>query len=147
MLVAPMVHLEHRLIHGEAAHAVAESRIARGAEGVQMLVVHSHRQDEMPPFSLGNPASPGHFAAGAQGAFHLFHVELRGIVGHVGQGHVGVEELKGGACFGRLGQGHGLACLSHGGQLATGSEVTVHDVCGLRRQLEAGEERKGQCGA
>ena len=142
-----MVHFEHGLIHREPAHAVAEFGIARGAEGVQMLVVHTHGQHEMPPFAVGNLAAPRHLAAGAQGAFHLFDVELWRIVSHIGQGHIGIEELEGSTCLGRLGQGYGLSRLSHGGQLATGCEVAMHDVCGLRTQVVQGEKRKGQCGA
>ena len=147
VLVAPMVHFEHGLIHGEPAHAVAEFGIARGAEGVQMLVVHTHGQHEMPPFAVGNLAAPRHLAAGAQGAFHLFDVELWRIVSHIGQGHIGIEELEGSTCLGRLGQGYGLSRLSHSGQLATGCEVAMYDVCGLRTQVVQGEKRKGQCGA
>ena len=101
VFVTPVVDFEHGLVHREATDTLAQFLVAHRAEAVQVFVVHPHGQDEMQPFPFGHAASPGHFAACAQACLDLFDIELRGVVGHVGQAHVGIEEPQRPGGFGR----------------------------------------------
>ena len=94
MLVAPMVHLEHRIIHRQLAHALAQYIIYIGACRVEILVVHTYRQDEVAPLALGHRRAPRHLAPGTQRNLHILMPEGARIVHTVGQRHVAVEKRQ-----------------------------------------------------
>jgi len=100
-LVAPVVDLEHRLPQGEPGDAVPELGVHVLAEGVEGLVVHAQRQDEVAEQRVGDLRPPGQLAAGLQAGADGGEVEVAVVVGQVGQGHVGVQEFHGLPLFAR----------------------------------------------
>ena len=94
VLVTPMVHLEHGTVHRLALHAFLQLVVIDDAEGVEVLVVDTQRQDEVPPLSAGHLLAPRHLVAGLHSHLDVRLPELAGVVHAVGQRHVLVQEVQ-----------------------------------------------------
>ena len=53
----------------------------------------------MQPLLFRHLLAPGHLAPGLQRDTGLLHIIIDAAVSHIGPGHVGIEELEGGATF------------------------------------------------
>ena len=91
LLVAPVVHLQNGILHAQALDAGQQLGLENRPMAIQVLVIHPQRQHKVAEFPLRHVPSPLH----GQGRPHIVQVELRGVVGNVGQRHVGVEEGQG----------------------------------------------------
>ena len=94
VLVAPVVDLEHSAVHRLALHALLQLVVVDDAEGVEVLVVDTQGQDEVPPLPAGDLRAPGHLAPGLQGDLDISLPEPARVVHAVGQRHVGVQEVQ-----------------------------------------------------
>ena len=108
LFMAPVVHLQDGLLHGELLYAGLELVVKHRAGAVQVFVVGPEGQHKVTEFPLRH--LPGHLFAGLERLAHVGQVELGRVVRDIGQGHVGIEELQGLFFTGRyaLGQGHEL---------------------------------------
>ncbi len=107
LLVAPVVHLQGGLLHGEALEARSQLLIDDFARIVQRLVVHSHRKYEMFKLPSRNATAPRHLRTGLQRHAHLLLPVGLGIINAVGGRHVLIKESKAlGLSLRRQGQAH-----------------------------------------
>ena len=93
LLVAPVVHFQDGLLHGHSLHPRLQLVIEHESRGIQVLVVRAQRQHEVAELPLGD--LPAHLLAGLEGFPHIGQKEFRRIVGDIGLGHIGIEELEG----------------------------------------------------
>ncbi len=114
ILVAPVVHFQHGIVHGKPGHPLSQLFIADRPEGIEVLVVDAHRQHEMPPFPFRDRSSPWQFPAGSQGGFHLAQIKFGSIIRHVRPGHIGIQKLQSLALFRSTRHRNGPVCIPAG---------------------------------
>ena len=99
--VAPVVHFEYGILHGQALHPPAQFTIEDGPRAVERFVVHTHGQDEVPEEQFGYGPAPSHRRPCTQGCAHIVQVVSRRIVRGIGYGHIGIQEMQCLFLFGR----------------------------------------------
>ena len=95
MLVAPVVHLQRRLLDGHPGDTLFQLAEEDHAGGVEVLVIHAVHQHEVAEHVFGDVLAPRHLLPRLESIAHLLQEELRLVVRQVAQRHVGVEELHG----------------------------------------------------
>ena len=116
LLVAPVIHFEDGICHGEILHAVFQLGIEDKARAVQLLVVNACREDEVPEKIFGHYLAPGHFLGSTQGGAQVSQVELARAISNVRQRHISVEKFQ------RLALIRGQLRVEHGKQVAMGQQ-------------------------
>lgn len=82
------------LAAGKKTDAVEEFLVEDDTRAVQMLVVHTHRQNKMPEYIFGNIPPPRHFTGSPPGSTHIHQMKLSGIIRNIGQRHIGIKKLQ-----------------------------------------------------
>ena len=90
----PVVYLQNGVLHRHVFDAVFELIVDDRARHVESLVVDSYGEHIMTEFKVGNLLAPGHLVAGFECILSVGLEEFAGIVGHIGERHIGVEHFK-----------------------------------------------------
>src|SRR3712207_259544 len=101
VFVAPMVHFQSSLRHREPLNSRFQLFIKSCTEGVQLLIVHTQRQDEVAKQMVGQILAPWHLLLRTERCTHLIEIVFTGIVQQIARIHVGEEELQSLSLFGR----------------------------------------------
>ena len=112
LLVAPVVHFQDGLLHGQALHPRFQFVIKDQPGGIQVLVVGPEGQHEMTELPFRN--IPAHFLPRLEGFPHIRQIESGRIVRHIRERHVRIQEFEGFPFFGRQRLSGTLAALVHG---------------------------------
>ena len=99
LLMAPVVHFQDGLLHGQALHPRFQFVIKDQPGGIQVLVVGPEGQHEMAELAFGD--LPAHFLPRLEGLPHVREIESGRIVRHIRERHVRIQEFKGFPFFGR----------------------------------------------
>ena len=95
LLVAPVVHLQHRIVERQVLHPVFQLREENRTAVIQVLVVHTHREDKMTEDLFRNAFSPRHLGFRLEGSTHITQIKRPVVIGQVADRHVGIEEGQG----------------------------------------------------
>ena len=92
LLVAPVVHLQHRIVERQVLHTIFQLCKEDRTAVIQVLVVHTNREDKMAEDLFRNALSPRHLGFGLEGSTHITQIERPTVIGQVADRHVGIEE-------------------------------------------------------
>ena len=95
MLVAPVVHLQRRVIHAHILDAVFQLMEDIRPRGVQILVVHTIDQNKMAENVVGYGFAPCECLSCFQCDLHLLFEKANVVIHQVALRHIGVQEFQG----------------------------------------------------
>ena len=95
LLMTPVVHLQHRIVKRQVLHTILQLRKENRAAVIQVLVVHTHREDEMAEDIFRNALTPRHLGFRLEGSTYITQIKRPVVIGQVADRHVGIEEGQG----------------------------------------------------
>ena len=94
LLVAPMVHVNDRLLQRKSLYAVFQFLVKYHTAFVEVFIVYPNRKHEMAENVFRYCLSPRHLLTSLKRCLHVLQEVIARIIGNIPQWHVGIEKLK-----------------------------------------------------
>ena len=94
--MTPVVHFQHSILQRKILHTILQFVVEDPTTFVQILIVHTYRQDKVAEHLFRNALSPRHLRFGLERRTDILQIEVPAIIRNVSNRHEGIEE---GECF------------------------------------------------
>ena len=92
--MAPVIHFQYGIPERHASNAGLQFVVEHHARAVKRLPVDTLGKYKVEEEQLGHLLTPTHLLACLEGGPHVHQVEVALVVGHIGEGHISIEELE-----------------------------------------------------